>query len=153
MKKYLFLGLLFSVLLGHADQGSNIPPEYDPFILPANTNSISLDKVRMNVVQTPRTPLQNVVNHETIFTFSQTGRLVTAEYSGGRIKQGFLIGFMFGDQVVFNYCQVQTDVRMDNGCSEFTISRAPNGKITLIEEFEVEARPGEYAINVLQEMD
>ncbi|HSW71908.1 MAG TPA: hypothetical protein VLG44_00675 [Chlamydiales bacterium] len=148
MKKYLFLALLVSALLGYADQEA-----YDPFFLPTDANSISLDKVRMNVVQTPQTPINNVVNHETIFTFSQTGRLVTAEYSGGRIKQGFLIGFMFGDQVVFNYCQVQTDVRMDAGSSEFTISRAENGKITLIEEFEVESRPGEYATNVLQEMD
>lgn len=148
MKMFLNLSILLIALFGHADQVSI----YDPFFLPDHPSNISLDKVRMNVVQTPQTPAHNIVNHETIFTFSQKGRLVTAEYSGGRIKQGYLVGFIFGDQLVFSYCQLQADVRFDNGTSEFTIYRADNGKITLIEEFEVESDPGTYATNVLQEM-
>ncbi len=148
MKMFLYLGLLLTAFFVNADQVSF----NDPYYLPEDATYISLDKVRMNVVQTPRTPAHNVVNYETIFTFSQTGRFVSAEYSGGRIKQGYLVGFLFGDQLIFSYCQLQSDVRFDNGTSEFTISRAENGKITLVEEFEVESEPGVYAINVLQEL-
>lgn len=43
---------------------------------------MKLDKVRMNVIQTPE---KGVVNELTIFIFSQTDNSVSATYSGGQI--------------------------------------------------------------------
>lgn len=111
---------------------------------------ISLDKISMNVVETAA---NGVVNEETIFHFSQKEDVVTADYEGGKIQKGFLVGKRVGESLlVFSYCQMQLDGRLDNGCSQCEISKNENGEILLIEYFEWASRPGEYGVNILQEL-
>lgn len=112
--------------------------------------TINLDKVKMNVVKTAE---NGVVNQETIFLFSQKGGVVTAEYAGGKIRKGFLVGnFPKESQLAFVYCQMQTDGTLDNGTSLCELSKNENGKITLTEHFEWKSRPGEFGTNVFQEL-
>ncbi|MBS0636784.1 MAG: hypothetical protein JSS12_04690, partial [Verrucomicrobia bacterium] len=100
--------------------------------------SISLDGIRMHVVQTADC---GVVNHETVFSFSQKDGLVTAQYQGGKIAQGFLVGkFLAEDQLEFSYCQMQIDGTVDNGVSTCEVEFSLDGKITLIEHFEWKSR-------------
>jgi hypothetical protein len=111
---------------------------------------ISLDTVKMNVIKTAE---NGVVNHETIFLFSQKNDVVSAEYSGGKIRLGFLVGkFPAENKLEFSYCQMQIDGKLDNGTSLCELSKNENGKITLTEHFEWKSRPGEFGTNIFQEM-
>lgn len=86
-----------------------------------------------------------VVNHETIFYFSQKNGIVSAEYAGGKIQKGFLVGNIIKEnQLVFSYCQLQLEGKLDNGTSQCEVSKDDNGKILLIEHFEWASRPGEF---------
>lgn len=110
---------------------------------------ISLDGVRMNVVKTAD---NGVVNHETIFVFSDDGMCVTAEYAGGKILKGFLVGKIQSGKLLFSYCQMQLDGKLDNGVSECELAKNSDEKITLTEHFEWKSRPGEFGVNVFQEL-
>lgn len=112
--------------------------------------SISLDGVKMNVIKTAE---NGVVNHETIFQFSQKDQIVSAEYQGGKILKGFLVGKLsIQNQLEFSYCQMQLDGKLDNGLSTCQLAKDENGKITLTEHFEWKSRPGEFGTNVFQEL-
>lgn len=114
------------------------------------SESISLDGIRMNVIKTAE---NGVVNHETIFSFSQKDGVVSAEYQGGKIRKGFLVGKLpTQNQLEFSYCQMQIDGKLDNGVSTCQLSKNENGKITLTEHFEWKSRPGEFGTNVFQEL-
>jgi hypothetical protein len=110
----------------------------------------SLDKVKMNVVQTAD---NGVVNHETIFHFTQDKNVISAQYTGGKIHMGFLVGTLPSDnQLTFSYCQIQTDGTLDNGVSLCNLSKNQDGKIILTEHFEWKSRPGEFGTNIFQEI-
>src|SRR5690242_6535720 len=110
---------------------------------------MNLDKVKMNVVKTAR---NGVVNNLTIFTFFQTGNIVSAEYSGGQIMKGYLVGSITDDKLSFSYCQLQTDGKMVYGRSNCDIVAGENGKIQLIEHFQWGSRNDEMGTNVFQEL-
>lgn len=110
----------------------------------------NLNNIRMNVVKTAD---NGVVNHETIFLFSQKQDMISASYSGGKVVQGFLVGrFLSANQLTFSYCQMQKDGTLDNGLSTCEVSRNEEGKLLLIEHFEWKSRPGEFGTNVFQEI-
>jgi hypothetical protein len=110
---------------------------------------ISLDNLKMNVVQTAP---NGVVNHLTIFTFSQNGSFVSATYSGGPIFKGYLVGTIHNNQLSFSYCQVQVDGKIDNGQSECELRLGENGKVQLIENFKWASRDDEAGVNIFQEL-
>lgn len=111
---------------------------------------LTLNGIKMNVIKTAE---NGVVNHETIFHFSQNEGLVTAEYQGGKILKGFLVGKLSPqNQLEFSYCQMQIDGKLDNGLSICQLSKDENGKIILTEYFEWKSRPGEFGTNVFQEL-
>ncbi|WP_298793140.1 hypothetical protein [uncultured Allomuricauda sp.] len=110
---------------------------------------ISLNNIRMNVVQTSA---NGVVNEQTIFNFSQIENVVQANYSGGRITKGFLVGKIHGTILEFSYCQLQTDGQLDYGFSTSELSLNANGKIRLVENFEWKSRDGQSGVNIFQEL-
>ncbi|MBA3958293.1 MAG: hypothetical protein H0X51_07880 [Parachlamydiaceae bacterium] len=104
----------------------------------------------MNVV---KTAVNGVVNQDTIFFFSQKENVVSAEYQGGKILKGFLIGKLSAqNQLEFSYCQMQLDGKLDNGLSSCQLSKNDEGKLILIEHFEWKSRPGEFGTNIFQEL-
>jgi hypothetical protein len=118
---------------------------------PTKGTKFSLDKVKMNVIKTAET---GVVNHETIFYFSQDGDQVSAEYQGGKIQLGFLVGKLTADdRLVFTYCQLQKDGKLDNGISDCELFKNEDGKFILMERFEWKSRPGEFGTNIFQEIE
>ena len=110
---------------------------------------LTLDKVKMTVIQTAE---NGVVNKDTLFYFTQEGNVVQAEYAGGMIKKGFLIGQIADYVLRFSYCQLQTDGVLDNGVSSCELSVGDTGKIMMLEHFEWKSRPGETGVNVFQEI-
>ena len=113
-------------------------------------NSISLDKVKMNVVNTSP---NGVVNKDTIFVFSQSNEIVSAEYMGGKIVKGFLIGRLENSKLSFSYCQLQEDGKLDSGLSYCDVSITDKGKMRMIEHFEWSSRGGESGENIFEELD
>jgi hypothetical protein len=111
-------------------------------------NMINLNNIKMNVIETSE---NGVVNRQTIFSFNQEQDLVYANYSGGKIAKGYLVGNLKGDKLEFTYCQVQVNGILDNGKStaELTIH---NGKMRLIEHFEWASRPGQLGVNIFEEL-
>jgi hypothetical protein len=103
----------------------------------------------MHVVHTSE---RGVVNKDTIFDFVQNNNEVYAEYSGGQIVRGFLVGLMGNNNLKFSYCQLQLDGKLDCGTSFCEVSRDENKKIRLIEHFEWASRPGERGINIFEEV-
>jgi hypothetical protein len=110
---------------------------------------MTLDNVKMNVIQTAP---NGVVNELTIFTFSQNDNFVSASYSGGQIFKGYLVGTIDEDKLVFSYCQIQIDGKMDNGQSECDITLGEDGKIKLIEHFTWASKNDETGVNIFQEL-
>lgn len=109
----------------------------------------TLDGVKMTVFETSE---NGIVNEDTIFRFSQVDDVVTAKYSGGKIIQGFLVGKINGANLEFSYCQMQLDGVLDCGLSFCQLSIDKNGKFLLKENFEWKTRPGEFGINIFQEI-
>ena len=110
---------------------------------------IALNNLKMNVIQTAP---NGVVNDLTIFTFSQADNFISASYAGGQIFKGYLVGTLHNDKLLFSYCQLQNDGKMDNGQSECALSIGGNGKIRLTEHFEFASRENGQGINVFQEL-
>ena len=109
---------------------------------------ISLDGVRMHVVTTATV---GVVNAETLFTFTQEGSVVSARYSGGKVRLGYLVGEISPKGLHFRYAQLDVDGNLDGGHSTCEVSRAHDGKIRLIEHFEWASREGSGA-NIFEEL-
>jgi len=111
--------------------------------------AITLDGRRFNVVETAGS---GVVGRDTIFRFRQSQDMISADYSGGKIRQGRLIGRLDGAELIFCFCQMQNDGLMDNGQSRCSLERLPDGRLRMTERFEWGSRPGEAGVNVFEEL-
>ena len=110
-----------------------------------------LNNIKMNVIQTAA---NGIVNHETHFYFQQDGNNVKAHYSGGKIKQGYLVGTVQKATLTFTYCQLRIDGTQDHGESTCKISlNEANNKLQLVEEFAMQTNNvTELGVNIFQEV-
>lgn len=111
--------------------------------------SLSLNGLKMRVVSTAE---EGEVNTETLFRFTQKDKFVSAEYGGGKVRLGYLIGTISGNSLSFRYVQADTSGRLDSGFSTCKIRRKSNGKIQLIEHFKWDSREG-TGINIFEEIE
>ncbi len=86
-------------------------------------------------------PVSNSENGETsndtVFYYQQTGNILTAEYSGGRIIKGHLIGLVDSlGNIDMRYHQVNDNGELMTGICRSIPKRLPNGKIRLYESWE-----------------
>lgn len=86
-------------------------------------------------------PISNSANGETseqtVFHYKQTGNILTAEYAGGQIQTGHLIGLVdeLGN-IDMRYHQVNEKGELMTGICQSTPERLPSGKIRLHEQWE-----------------
>ena len=99
----------------------------------------SLDGVRMAGAATDSS---GVVSGETIFTFEQTGDVVSARYRGGDIIDGYLIGQLSGANLHFRYVQADGSGALDAGVSNGELERLSDGRLRLVEHFQWITRQG-----------
>ena len=92
----------------------------------------SFDGRIMNEV---KTVTNGAVNHETIFRFIEKDGLTCAEYVGGKVKFGYLIGKISNGKFELQYTQIHTDIRLDGGYSTCEIELLGDGRIRLVEYF------------------
>ena len=86
-------------------------------------------------------PLSNTANGETsgdtVFYYKQSGSILTAEYSGGKIKSGHLIGLVDGDGTIdMRYHQVNDRNELMTGLCRSVPEILPSGKIRLQERWQ-----------------
>lgn len=77
------------------------------------------------------------VSSETIFHYSQEGEIITAQYSGGEIIKGHLIGKVDQNGVInMRYHHINQEGELMTGKCISTPERLENGKIRLNESWE-----------------
>ncbi len=77
------------------------------------------------------------VGDDTIFYYSQQGNIISAEYKGGEIIKGNLIGKQLKDgrfDFVYHHINTNGDLKIGKCLSSATI--VENGKIKLLEEWQ-----------------
>lgn len=76
-------------------------------------------------------------SNDTIFYYKQTGNILTATYSGGKIKAGQLIGIVNqSGEIDLRYHQVNINNELMSGICHSIPEILPNGKIRLHEEWQ-----------------
>jgi hypothetical protein len=86
-------------------------------------------------------PVANTDNGETsgdtVFVYKQNGQLLTAEYWGGKIEYGHLIGLVDTQgRIDMRYHQLNTEGELMTGICQSVPELLPNGKIRLHETWE-----------------
>lgn len=77
------------------------------------------------------------VSEQTVFTYHQTGRLLWAEYSGGDILKGSLIGSVLDNgELDFVYQHMNRDMQIKTGKCHSVPTVLKNGKLELSERWE-----------------
>jgi hypothetical protein len=86
------------------------------------------------------------VTVDTIFSFTQFERegvvIVTADYAGGGVLAGKLLGVLQGNTIRHSYVQVNRKGEFHRGQGTDEIELTPAGKIQLIDRWQWESRTG-----------
>lgn len=82
------------------------------------------------------------VDAETRFRYHEADGVVWADYDGGEIVRGQLIGTREGDTLDFRYVQLNLAGQTSSGHCVTRVSELPDGRLVLDETWEWESRPG-----------
>jgi catechol 2,3-dioxygenase-like lactoylglutathione lyase family enzyme len=82
------------------------------------------------------------VDAATVFTYHERDGDIWAEYEGGQIKRGHLVGTRDGDRLDFRYSQLNTAGETSTGHCLSTVETLPDGRLRLAETWQWESRPG-----------
>ncbi len=102
-------------------------------------------------------PVQTTSNSETtedtIFEYKQEGNILTAEYSGGQILKGHLIGLVdeLGN-IEMRYHQINTKGKLMTGKCWSKPEVLPNGKLRLHQTWEWTSGDKSKGSSILEEM-
>lgn len=76
------------------------------------------------------------VSDDTVFHYYQENEVLWAEYSGGGILKGFLIGKVAGNSLEFSYQHLNERLEIMTGKCKSQAGTGADGKIKLIEKWE-----------------
>ncbi|MFE5187820.1 hypothetical protein [Streptomyces sp. NPDC056628] len=82
------------------------------------------------------------VGTRTRFTYHEQDGVVWAEYGGGDVVRGHLVGTRDGDRLDFRYVQLKRDGTTSSGHCVSTVGELPDGRVRLTETWEWESQPG-----------
>ena len=82
------------------------------------------------------------VGTDTVFEYEEDDGVVSAMYSGGSIRLGFLVGTRTGLKLSFRYVQLRTDGTTASGRCESVIENLDDGRLRMHERWEWESQPG-----------
>ena len=96
--------------------------------------------MRFNLNNKKFKPLTNSDNGEvaetTIFHYFQEENIIWAEYSGGGILKGYLVGKMVDRELIFNYQHINQDFEIMTGKCQSQLLINESDKIQLFEKWE-----------------
>jgi hypothetical protein len=95
-------------------------------------------KLRITLIEGPDTE----VNENTVFHFHQENKMIWAEYSGGKVKRGRLIGIITGNRLNHHYIQVNLHDEINSGEGNSEIRITDEGKLQIVEEWEWKSQEG-----------
>ncbi|WP_327356717.1 hypothetical protein [Streptomyces sp. NBC_01304] len=82
------------------------------------------------------------VGTRTRFTYHELDGAIWAEYAGGDVVRGHLVGTRAGDRIDFRYVQLKRDGETASGHCVSEVVELPDGRIRLDETWEWESRQG-----------
>ncbi|MFI9149120.1 hypothetical protein [Streptomyces sp. NPDC053367] len=82
------------------------------------------------------------VGTRTRFTYHEKDGGIWAEYAGGDVVRGRLVGTRDGDRLDFRYVQLRLDGTTASGHCVSRVVELPDGRLRLEETWEWESRPG-----------
>lgn len=103
------------------------------------TPARSLDGLVFTPVADPR---GGEVGRSTRFVYHERAGRIWAEYSGGAIERGHLLGTRDGDRLDFRYVQLRRDGGTSSGHCVSTVVTLPDGRIRLEERWSWESQEG-----------
>jgi hypothetical protein len=83
-----------------------------------------------------------VATTDTQFRYSEQDGVVSANYDGGTVRRGFLVGTRNGDSLDFRYVQLHTDGSTAAGHCVTQLEVLDDGRVRLNETWEWESRVG-----------
>lgn len=78
----------------------------------------------------------------TLFSYHEQDGEIWAEYSGGRVKRGYLVGTRDGDRLEFRYAQLNTEGETSTGRCVATVDELADGRLRLTENWAWESKDG-----------
>ena len=100
-------------------------------------------------------PVANTASGEvgatTLFHYHQDGKVIWAEYAGGAVVRGYLVGTRSGDRLNFRYSHLNIDLQTANGVCESRISMRDDGRVQFRETWQWESRP-EQGTSTVEEL-
>lgn len=82
------------------------------------------------------------VGTRTRFAYHEDAGRIWAEYEGGDVVRGNLVGTRDGDRLDFRYVQLRTDGGTSSGHCVSTVVELPDGRVRLEETWEWESQEG-----------
>ncbi|GAA3812248.1 hypothetical protein ACFS5L_00390 [Streptomyces phyllanthi] len=82
------------------------------------------------------------VGTRTRFTYHEKDGEIWAEYTGGDVVRGHLVGTREGDRLDFRYVQLKRDGTTSSGHCVSLVTELPDGRVRLEESWEWESQPG-----------
>ncbi|MEU5373064.1 hypothetical protein ABZ362_29565 [Streptomyces sp. NPDC005951] len=82
------------------------------------------------------------VGTRTRFTYHEQGARIWAEYTGGDVVHGHLVGTRDGDVLDFRYVQLKQDGTTSSGHCLSTVTELTDGRVRLEERWEWESQEG-----------
>ncbi|MFE0353933.1 hypothetical protein ACFW2I_10580 [Streptomyces nigra] len=82
------------------------------------------------------------VGTRTRFTYHERDGVIWAEYSGGDVVRGHLVGTRDDDRLDFRYVQLKRDGTTSSGHCVSTVGELPDGRVRLTETWEWESQQG-----------
>lgn len=114
---------------------------------PIDGTETDLNGVMMRVIEMSDS---SVIGPKTIFRFVQNGAIVRAEYEGGRIIAGSLVGYRNGTELKFCFSQLESPSSLQTGKSVCTVRRQ-DGALELVEEFHWDNKERPSGRNILRQ--
>ena len=98
--------------------------------------------------------LNGETSEKTIFLYQQTGNILSADYAGGQIVKGHLIGLVDEKgHIDMRYHQVNLQGEIMTGICTSTPEVLANGKIRLYEEWQWTSGDKSSGKSILEEID
>lgn len=82
------------------------------------------------------------VGTRTRFTYHEKAGEIWAEYAGGDVVRGHLVGTRAGDRLDFRYVQLKRDGTTSSGHCVSAVVELPDGRVRLEEAWEWESQDG-----------
>ncbi|NXY97368.1 hypothetical protein HYE82_23935 [Streptomyces sp. BR123] len=82
------------------------------------------------------------VGRQTRFAYHEQDGRVWAEYAGGDVARGYLVGTRAGDSIDFRYVQLRSDGTTASGHCTSLVTDLPDGRLRLVETWTWESQEG-----------